>query len=309
MQLEMFVAVVEERSIRGAAERVLRTQPAVSMAVRKLEDEIGAQLFDRSGRQRYRLTDVGETLYTYASRILMLRTEVMSAIDDLSKPRTGLLHIGATESLCLYLLPELTRAFLEQYPGIRMEVMCEHSESLLRAVKDGKLDLALVPFRPRDAELESEFMAQDELVFIASSEHPLVARKRVELKDLSEESLLIMRDSQRSPWHKEVVDTFLRCNALFNVRIGNAPIEAIKKMVAIGIGVGLVPIMCVREERTRGELAVIEVDGFHQERSVSLVRRKGLQSPAAKTFVQLALGFAGGTLKEEPAAILDRATN
>jgi DNA-binding transcriptional LysR family regulator len=80
MQLEMFVAVVEEHSVRGAAERVFRTQPAVSIAVRKLGEEMSASLFDRSKRYEYRLTQVGQVLYEYAFHILALRDEAFSVL-------------------------------------------------------------------------------------------------------------------------------------------------------------------------------------------------------------------------------------
>jgi DNA-binding transcriptional LysR family regulator len=82
MQLEMFVAVVEERSVRGAAERVFRTQPAVSIALRKLQEEFNAPLFDRSKRHQYRLTQVGQILYEYAFHLLALRNEALSVLQS-----------------------------------------------------------------------------------------------------------------------------------------------------------------------------------------------------------------------------------
>jgi len=122
MQLEMFVAVVEEGSVRGAAERVLRTQPAVSIAVSKLEREFETPLFDRSKRHEYRLTQVGETLYEYAKRMLNLRREAIAAAGDVRSLRLGHLRIGANESISLHLLPRLAQAFLATHPGIRLEV-------------------------------------------------------------------------------------------------------------------------------------------------------------------------------------------
>ena len=111
MQLEMFVAVVEEGSVRGAAERVFRTQPAVSIAVSKLEREFEAPLFDRSKRYEYRLTPAGEALYQHAARMLALRSETVSAVGDIRDLRLGRLRIGANESVSLHLLPRLRRLF------------------------------------------------------------------------------------------------------------------------------------------------------------------------------------------------------
>jgi LysR family transcriptional regulator, transcriptional activator of the cysJI operon len=111
MQLEMFVAVVEERSVRAAAERVFRTQPAVSIALSKLEREFEAPLFDRSKRYEYRLTQAGEALYHHATRILNLRNQTISAVDDIRNLRLGRLRIGANESISLHLLPRLAQSF------------------------------------------------------------------------------------------------------------------------------------------------------------------------------------------------------
>jgi DNA-binding transcriptional LysR family regulator len=291
MQLEMFVAVVEEGSVRGAAERVFRTQPAVSIAVSKLEREFEAPLFDRSKRHEYRLTQAGEALYQHATRMLCLRSETVSAVGDIRNLRLGRLRIGANESVSLHLLPELAQIFLAQHPGIRMEVRCERSKSLLADLKDRKLDLALLSFRPEDNELDSKFVMLDELVLITSPTHAFAAKGCVQIRDLGDESLLVMDVSEPSPWHRKIAEAFVRVKAPLHLTVENAPIEMIKKMVAVGVGIGFVPLMSVREEKESGKLAVVEVDGFHLERSVWVVRRRAVQSPAAKAFLQTALAF------------------
>jgi DNA-binding transcriptional LysR family regulator len=289
MQLEMFVAVVEEGSVRAAAERVFRSQPAVSIAVGKLERELEAPLFDRSKRYAYLLTQVGQALYDHATRMLSLRNETFSAVNDIRNLRLGRLRIGANESISLHLLPKLAQSFLAEHSGIRMEVKCERSESLLTDLKDRKLDLALLSFRPEDDELDSKFVMKDELVLIASPMHPLAVKGRVHIQELSEESLMVMDVSEPSPWHRKVGDAFLQVQAPLHMRVENAPIEMIKKMVALGVGVGFVPLMSVREEKENRKLAVIEVEGFRLERCVWLVRRRAVQSPAAKAFMRTAL--------------------
>jgi DNA-binding transcriptional LysR family regulator len=291
MQLEMFVAVVEEGSVRAAAERVFRTQPAVSIAVSKLEREFEAPLFDRSKRHEYRLTQVGEALYQHANRMLSLRRETISAVGDIRNLRLGRVRIGANESISLHLLPKLAQSFLAEHSGIRLEVKCERSKSLLADLKDRKLDLALLSFRPEDKELDAKFILQDELVLITSPTHPLADKGSVHIKDLGEQSLMVMDVSEPSPWHRKIADAFMQSKAPLHLTVENAPIEAIKKMVAIGLGVGFVPLISVREEMARGELAVVDVDGFHLERSVWLVRRRAVQSPAAKAFMQTAVAF------------------
>jgi DNA-binding transcriptional LysR family regulator len=293
MQLEMFVAVVEEGSVRGAAERVFRTQPAVSIAVSKLESEFEAPLFDRSKRYEYRLTQAGEALYHHATRMLSLRSEAISAVGDVRNLHIRRLRIGANESSSLRLLPMLAQAFLTKHREIRIEVKCEGSISLLADLKNRQLDVALLSFRPGDAELETEFILQDEVVLITSTTHALAGRGRVCIKDLIREAFMVMDITEPSPGNRKIADVLAQCEASLNLTVENAPIETIKKLVRGGLGVGLVPLLSVQEEQARGELAVVEVEGIHFERSVWLVHRRAAQSPPAKAFAQCAIAIAG----------------
>src|SRR6266540_2264517 len=104
-QLEMFAAVVEEGSVGRAADRVCRTPPAVSIALRKLEEEMGAALFDRSQRHNHQLTNLGTVLYSYATKILEMRKQATEAIRELTHSARGTLRVGTHESTSLYLLP------------------------------------------------------------------------------------------------------------------------------------------------------------------------------------------------------------
>jgi DNA-binding transcriptional LysR family regulator len=289
MQLEMFVAMVEERSVRGAAERVFRTQPAVSIAIRKLEEEMSAPLFDRSKRCEYRLTPVGEALYNYAARLLSLRDEALSAVADLSNLRTGRLRVGANESISMHLVPQLVEAFLKDHPEIRIELCCESSARLVTELRDRRLDLALLSFEPAEPDLESQFMMTDELVLITNPKHRFAAQAHILIEDLVQQSVFVMDVS--SAWHKRMMEAFIQFKTAFHLTVENAPIETIKKMVSRGLGIGFVPLMCVREEQARGELAVVAIEGFRQERSLYVVRRRAVQSHAAKEFVEVAVSF------------------
>jgi Bacterial regulatory helix-turn-helix protein, lysR family/LysR substrate binding domain len=155
MQLEMFVAVVEEGSVNKAGSRVFRTPPAVSAALRKLEEEIGAPLLDRSQRLEYELTEAGGVLYKYAVRVLGLVREATSAATEIGKARAGDLRIGASESSRLYLLPKVLVAFSEQFPDTKIEIVCQHRDALLTRLRHQRLDLALLSFSPNDPELET----------------------------------------------------------------------------------------------------------------------------------------------------------
>jgi DNA-binding transcriptional LysR family regulator len=149
MQLEMFVAVVEERSFLRAAERVFRTQPAVSLGVRKLEGRIGVPLIDRSGRRSGRVTPAGELLYEYATRILGLRDEALSAVKKEDGTAAGSLRIGVTSGAVFQWIPQLTRRFCDQYPNTRLEIHFDRPVRFFPELTARRLDIVLLSGRPK----------------------------------------------------------------------------------------------------------------------------------------------------------------
>ena len=149
MQLEMFVAVVEERSFLRAAERVFRTQPAVSIGLRKLEGRLGVPLLDRTHRRSGRPTPAGELLYQYASRILGLRDEALSALKKEDCPRDGNLRIGVASGETFEWIPSLTKRFNNQYPNIRLEILCDRPVNFFKDLTERRMDIALLSGRPK----------------------------------------------------------------------------------------------------------------------------------------------------------------
>lgn len=285
MQLEMFVAAVEEGSVHGAAGRVCRTQPAVSMALKKLEQEIGSPLFDRAGRIGIQLTPAGDLLYSYASRLLAIRNEAHAALEALSKLQQGHLRIGSNESISSFLLPKLTHTFYEQYPNIKIETRCANSEQLILELKERKIDLALLAYVPESSEFEKQPIMQDELVLIASPRHRLVQEQCVHIRDLGNESIII--ESGSSSLREQVVRAFAHYGTPLNIRVESATIDAIKRMVMMNTGVSFVPLMCVREEAARGELVTVPFEGLSKERTLWVVRRKDAShSHATKAFMR-----------------------
>jgi DNA-binding transcriptional LysR family regulator len=127
------------------------------------------------------------------------------------------------------------------------------------------------------------------------------------IADLAEESVIVMDSA--SVWHKNLVATFMRSKARLNLTVNNAPIETVKRMVALGLGVGFVPRMCVMEETARGSLVTIKVEGLREERSLCLVRRRATHSHAAQAFIQVAVSFGTRALVNEPAFAAKAAPN
>jgi DNA-binding transcriptional LysR family regulator len=237
MQLRMLVAVAEESRIQKAAERVFRTPPAVSMALRKLEVEVAASVFDRSEPRDPALTPVGEVLVEYARRMLMLHDEALAAVLETSKGRRGTLRIGTNESINLYVMPQLTEMFRQLCPDVKVEVTCTHSDALLLSLAQHRLDVALVAYRPTDQDLDTYPITTDELVVIMSPEHTLASREPLHIADLASESIIIEGDS--SSLHETVVEAFRRFHTPLHVPVESGTIEATKRMVERKLGIGI----------------------------------------------------------------------
>jgi len=276
MQMEMLVAAVEEGSVHGAAKRVCRTAPAVSMALRKMEGEIGAPLFDRSQRYAHRLTPAGEMLLGYARQLLSVRNEMTTAVKNLNGVRSGRLRIGAIESINIYLLPSLAQVFHEQHPGVKIEVTCKHSDELLSELRNRELDLALLATLPEENDWEAQLIMHDRMILIVSPHHPLAQREEIRMDELGTESIII--EGNTSLHYGRITEAFNRSRTPLNIHIESAAIEAIKKMVAMKMGVGFVPLLCVQEELEHRELVTVKVKGLSLKKTLWAVRRTSAEN-------------------------------
>jgi len=284
-QLEYFSRVVQEKSFSKAAARVFRTQPAVSIAIRRLEEEIGLPLLERNQKAPV-LTEAGQVVYDYAQRILGLRDEVTEAIRTLESLKSGRVRVGANESTSLYLLPELILAYREQHPNVKVEIFRHVSSRLSRELLERNIDIALMAFEPVDRELEAFPVLKDELVLIMSPTHALAGRSSVKIKELGNERFVAHNVNSGSRF--KVIEAFATQHTPLNITLELDTIETIKRFVQQRVGVAFVPRMCVREELERGALVTVPVRGLTHNRTLWAAHRRGVHlSPAASAFLNL----------------------
>src|SRR5579875_1651918 len=162
-QLETFLAVVEERGFSRAALRLHRTQPAISHTIRKLEIEIGEPLFDRASREGS-LTAAGELLRSYAERLLRLRTETITALEELRSLERGRLTIAANEYTCLWLLPVLD-VFRRQCPHIGVNVQRALASQIPDQLMERAAEFGILSFRPENDRLQAIAVYTDSVAF------------------------------------------------------------------------------------------------------------------------------------------------
>lgn len=284
-QLEYFSQVVQEKSFSKAADRVFRTQPAVSIAIRRLEEEIGLPLLDRTQKTPVP-TEAGKVVYDYAQRILALRDQVGEAITELQSLKKGRVRVGANESTSLYLLPELILDFRAQHPQVKVEIFRNTSDLLPRELLERNIEFALMASEPTDRDLEAFPVLKDELVLIMSPKHHLAGRQSVRIKELGRESFIA--HNVKSGSRMKVVEAFARQHTPLNISLELATIETIKRFVQKRAGLAFAPRMCVREELERGVLVTVPVRGLTYTRTLWAAHRRGASfSPAAAAFLKI----------------------
>ena len=282
--LNTFKAVVEEGSFSAAGQRLLRTQPAVSLALKRLEAELGEKLIDRSSKSVI-LTDAGKAVYEYAKRFTGLEKELRNRLIELRDKQTGGLSIGANESTALYLLQHIEE-YRKLYPGVKVEMRRSLSSRIPAAVLDGSLDLGAISYDPDDPKIVSRVIYNDSLAFIVSPRHRFAGRKHVRITELGMESFIA--HNVVSPYRKNVVDAFRRHNVPLNMKLELPTIETIRRMVQSNLGVTFMPKMCVEQELAAGSLVAVPVNEVKMERKVNLVHAAKRQlSHAAEAFLEL----------------------
>ena len=275
-QLETFLAVAEERSFSRAAARLHRTQPAVSQAIRKLEEELGEVLFERASRDGS-LTDAGEVLQEYAQKLLNLRGEAGTALEELRSLHRGRLNLAANEYTCLYLLPLLDE-FRRQNPRIKVAVQRSLSSRVADEVLSHSVELGVVSFRPEDPQVRSIVAYRDELTFVVNPKHALAKAKSLSIRELGAQNFIA--HNVPSPQRQKVIQAFQRHKTQLQMGVELPSLEAIKRFVQMGNGVALVPGLTVRDEIAAGQLVSVPVPELQFERKLRLVHGEPDQAEA-----------------------------
>jgi len=282
--LKTFLAVAQERSFSRAAAKVHRTQPAVSQAVRRLELDLGEQLFDRSSKTGT-LTDAGKVLQNYGERLVRLAEETESAMRELRDLRRGRVLIGANEAAVHTLLP-LIGKFRNSYPDIAIDVRRVPARQIAVEVQQGSLDFGALTFHPGEEGLLEIPVGSDELVLLVSPTHDLSKRRQVSMAEVAAHPVIAHNDP--SPARERVLRLFEEQQIPLNMVIALPSLDGIKRAVELSLGVALLPRRCAVTEIASKRLVAIPINGISRKREVTLVCRKAHRSHAADAFLKVA---------------------
>lgn len=282
-QLRLFEAVARHKSFTRAAEESNLSQPAVSIQVKRLEENVGLPLFEHVGK-RISLTEAGRELYSASKDVLGRLAELDVAIDSLSGEVAGTLRVAAVTS-AKYFLPHLLGAFLRRYPEVEPKLIVANRASLLERVADNEDDLYVMGHVPEELDVAEYPFLENIISVVASPDHPLANRRKITLKQLTQERFLVR---EMGSGNRKVVEEFFEKQGLTinpYMELGSA--EAIKQGVMAGLGISALSLHNLRLEIAADQIVVLKVEGFPLRRRWNVIHRNGKNlSPAAMSFVE-----------------------
>lgn len=283
-QIETVIEIARHNSFSRAAERLYRTQPAISKQVRSLENELGQKLFHRTGKQ-VEPTAAGRILLEHCTQLAELRRQAKDALERMRLVPRGRLAVGANEATSLYVLPPVFAAFRARYPEVHLRIHRNFTRKLVERILANTLDFAVVSLPVDDKDLAVLPMFRDELVVIVPPRHALASHRSVTVEELAAHPLIIPRTGRTRALFERM---FANRGLEPRVSLELASVEAIKKFVAVGLGISLVSRSFAAEEEANGVLRLIPLDGIHLTRELGLIyHRDKCICPVMAAFLQV----------------------
>ena len=283
-QLETFSVVARLASFTRAAEALHLTQPAVSIQIRQIAETIGLPLFEQTGRE-IALTPAGEELLAAVRNLDDVWNRFESAIDELKGMKRGKLRV-ALVTTAKYFLPRMLGAFCQRYPEIELELEITNRQKVIERLRANQDDLYVMSYPPDDVDIVSHTFLDNQYVVLAPTSHWAVG-KALTLQDLAGEPFLLRETGSGS---RHVIDQHTQRSGIrLKVRLSLASNEAIRELVASGMGLSVLSRHALGEHLERDGLAILDVAGFPltQPWSVVHLRSKLLSLPAEAFLDQL----------------------
>ncbi|MES9904467.1 MAG: LysR family transcriptional regulator [Sedimenticola sp.] len=286
-QLKVFEAVATQLSYTAAAKELYLSQPAVSMQIRQLEDNIGLPLFEKLGKKIH-LTEAGRELHGYGRNISHQLDEMEEVMESLKGVSRGRLEI-AVASTVNYFAPKALGGFSRLYPNVKLSLEVTNRRSLVKMLEQNEKDLVLMGQPPKGIDLDAEPFMMNPLVVIAPPDHSLVGEKKVSVERLTEETFVMREEGSGT---RLAMERFFDDRGFeINQGMKMTRNEAIKQAVRSGLGLGVVSTHTIELEVEAGRLAILDVVGFPLQRKWFVVHRRGKRlSPSGQAFKGFLLG-------------------
>lgn len=273
--LQAFVAVARAGGFSAAARQAKVTQPSLSRRVQSLEHEVGARLVVRSPRG-VQLTRAGERFLEHAERALRALEAGVSEVDELTDRPHGTVTIGAISTVSAYVLPKLVAAFLAEHPAVDVRIREGFPAELEDLLARGELDLAIFTLPVRRGDLAARRLWSEDYVLAVPPGHALVGARKIDLADVVNERFVVIPGAAATIAYEAVCEAR---GVVAKIAVRTESVESLRRLVAHGIGVGLVPRIAIQEDSVH----VVEVGKGRVVRQVALVHRgEGTLTAAAR---------------------------
>ena len=290
-QLETFAEVARQQSFTRAAETLHLTQPAVSIQIRQIAETIGLPLFEQNGRE-IALTAAGEELLTTVRDLDDAWNRFESAIDDLKGFKRGKLRVGLVTT-AKHFLPRMLGDFYRRYPDIDIQLEIANRQGIVERLLGNQDDLYVMSYPPTNLDIVSHPFLDNEYVVLAPAAHWAVG-KALTLQELATEPFLLREEGSGS---RHVIDQHMRDSGIqLKVRLSLASNEAIRELVASGMGLTVLSRQALGDRPGHDGLAILDVAGFPLKRQWNVVHLRGkvLSLPARAFLADLLYSAAGG---------------
>ena len=284
-QLRAFFLVVTEKSVTKAAQKLFVTQPAVTMQIKALEENLGVKLFNKIGKN-IELTDIGNNLFNYAKRIFEIVEELEYVIEGYRELKTGSLTIGTTRSFARHLMPGLLSRFQEKYPGIKVYLKEASSQDIADGLMDFRYDLGIIgPFKYK-GKLKVIPYTKEEFCLVVSPKHKFARKHKVSIRDLKDESIIIREEGSGS--RHAILSMIDRYNIKPSVLVEAGSVEFIKEYVMKDRGISFLYRPEVELESKMGMLKSLNIKEGPLYVQTYLVFPRDMElSLPAKSFLKL----------------------
>lgn len=295
VHLKTFRVVAEQLSFTQAAERLFLTQPAVTLQIKALEEELGLRLFDRTGH-RIVLTPAGQVLRGYVVRLSDLCVEAEQAMSALRGQVGGQVKLGASTTIAQYLLPRLAGEFLARNPDVALSMVMSNTAGVVSALLENRIALGLIEGPSGRADLKTELFLEDEIVLVAPPSHEWAEAGTPVSPDALTHVPLVVREHGSGT--RQIVEDALAKAKIHKKKLHVAmeldSTEAIKSAVAAGLGVGFLSRWALAG--TQAFLRVVPIQGVRIRRHFQFVYPQGPEpGGAAGAFLRFARGKCAET--------------
>jgi DNA-binding transcriptional LysR family regulator len=286
--LETFCRIADLKSFSKAADDLFLTQPTVSGHILSLEHSLSLRLFDRMGKE-VRLTKAGEVFLRYALKILTLRKDLLNALSEFAQGIRGELSLGASTIPGEYFLPKLMGNFKEEHPHCAVSLKIADTREVVQYVLEGIVEFGMTGGKWNHSSLRYEKYGEDQIIVIGPPNHPLIAKKKVDLEGLLKEPWIIREEGSGT---QMAVEKALRKEGKslkqFNVVMEMGSTSSLKEGVKARLGLAFISQKAVEEELNQNRLSQIRVEGIEPvSRQIYIVtHRRRTLSPIGMEFLQ-----------------------